>query len=261
VAAALYLVIGAPASPDRAYAARVAEWRADPRVIGPEQAGAVLAQITRERPADPEAWGQLARARAAAGDSFGAVRAAEQAARLQPDKAERWTALAEGLLGLDPPAVGEARAALQRALALSPGDVDARYWMGRAAFAADDAAGGEAVWRQLIADLSAADPRRAALQSELAQVNAPADAGVDAAITGMVEGLAARLRAEPLDPQGWARLLRAYGVLGRDDDQARALDEARRLFAGRPEVVAELEAAAAEGRARRLTPGLRGGGA
>jgi cytochrome c-type biogenesis protein CcmH len=259
LAAGAYLAVGSPGAPDRPQARRLAEWRAAPQTLGPEQAAAVLAGITRERPGDPEAWGQLARARSASGDAFGAVRAAERAAQLEPARAARWTALGEGLLGLDPPAVAEARTALGRALQLSPGDVDARYWLGRAEFAEDDRAGGEAAWRALIADLPTTDPRRAALEAELQAVLSPPDPAVDQAITGMVEGLAARLREQPLDPQGWARLVRAYGVLGRDADQARALAEAKRLFAGRPEVVAELQAAAVQGRAAAERAGLRSG--
>ncbi|MBW3616255.1 MAG: c-type cytochrome biogenesis protein CcmI [Proteobacteria bacterium] len=261
LAAGIYLAVGAPGAPDQGYARRLSEWRASPESLGPDQAAAVLGRIVRERPNDPEAFGQLARARAAAGDGFGAVRAAEAAARLEPGRAERWTTLGEALLGLETPAVDEARTVLRRALQLSPGDPDARYWLGRAAFAEGDRVGGQAVWRTLEADLAPDDPRRAALHSELAAVDAPTASEVDAAISNMVAGLAARLRAEPLDPQGWARLVRAYGVLGRDAEQAAALAEARRLFSGRPEVIAELETAAAEGRSRgRSTTGaLRGG--
>lgn len=257
LAAGIYLVAGAPGAPDQGYAGRIAQWRAAPERLGPEQAAAVLGRIVRERPGDPEAHAQLARARAAAGDAFGAVRAAETAARLEPGRADRWTALGEALLSLEAPAATEARTALGRALQLAPGDPDARYWLGRAAFAEEDRAEGEATWRALIADLPAADPRRAALETELAGLDAPTGPEVEAAIGGMVDGLAARLRAEPLDPQGWARLVRAYGVLGRAQAQAEALAEARRLFGGRPEVVAELEAAAAEGRSRAgaLRPG------
>jgi cytochrome c-type biogenesis protein CcmH len=247
LAVAIYLAVGSPGAPDRDYARRLNEWRSAPQKLGPAEAAAVLTRITQERPADAEAFGQLARARLAAGDSFGAVRAAETAARLQPGAAARWTALAEGLLLLEPPGVPEAETALARAEAIAPGDVDAAYWRGRAAFAAGDAEAGRAAWSVLLRRLQPGDRRRAALEAELAASSAPSSAETDAAINAMVEGLAARLKAEPLDPQGWVRLVRAYGVLGRADDQARALAEARRLFARRPEVLAELEVVGAGG--------------
>lgn len=256
LAAFVYFGLGSPMAPDRPYSVRLAEWRAEPQRLGPAEASAVLAQLVRERPRDAEAHTQLALARLAAGDGFGAVRAAETAATLEPNEARRWTGLARTLLGLEPAQAADARRALARAQAISPDDVDARYWLGRAEIADGDPAGGAAVWRELAGSLPAADPRRAALQAELASLTAPPP-DVDAAITAMVEGLAGRLRAEPLDPEGWTRLVRAYAVLGREQEMTAALSEARRLFSGRPEVLRDLDAAAAAGRAR---SGLRAGG-
>jgi cytochrome c-type biogenesis protein CcmH len=43
----------------------------------------------------------------------------------------------------------------------------------------------------------------------------------------MVEGLAARLKANGNDPAGWVSLIRAYKVLGRGEDAAKALSDAR----------------------------------
>ena len=63
-------------------------------------------------------------------------------------------------------------------------------------------------------------------------------------IQGMVDGLAARLKANPDDPDGWVRLVRAYGVLGEADRQAAALAEARKLYAGRADVLGALDQAA-----------------
>ena len=48
-----------------------------------------------------------------------------------------------------------------------------------------------------------------------------------AMIEGMVAQLAERLEGAPDDPEGWARLVRSYMVLGRDQDAKAAL-------AGRP---------------------------
>jgi len=256
LAAVLYLGLGSPGAPDQAHAARVDAWRRAPDRIGPEQAAAVLETITRERPSDPEAYVQLGRARLAAGDAFGAVRAFERATALKPDDPGAWTALGRALLALERPAVPEARRALARARKLAPGDADPRYWLARAALADGDAAGALAQWRALAAELPAADPRRAALEMEIAQAEGAA-APVEAAIAGMVEGLAARLREQPDDAQGWARLARAYAVLGREAELQAALAEARRRFADRPEALRAVEAGAAEGRAR--AP-LRAGG-
>ena len=54
-------------------------------------------------------------------------------------------------------------------------------------------------------------------------------------IQAMVDRLAARLKASPDDPQGWARLIRAYGVLGQSQRRSAAIAQARRLFKDRPQ--------------------------
>jgi cytochrome c-type biogenesis protein CcmH len=256
LATGLYFAFGAPGFPDRSHAQRLSEWRARPERLAPAEAAAVLTEIVRERPNDAEAHAQLARAQAAAGDAFGSAEAAETAARLQPDQALRWTELAQTLITLDPPQAAAATAALDRAQALAPGDPDLLYWRGRLAFAQEDQAGGRAAWNDLLGRLPPGDPRRQALITEIAALDGPVPQ-VDAAIEGMVSGLAERLRAEPLDPEGWTRLVRAYAVLGREAELRAATAEARRLFAGRPEVLRDLDTAIAEGRSR---PALRGGG-
>jgi cytochrome c-type biogenesis protein CcmH len=243
LALALYLAVGRPQLPDQPFAERVRSWRAAPERIGPNEAAAVLESIVRSRPADPEGHTQLGRARLAGGDAFGAVRALETAVRLDPDSAARWADLGRGMLALDPPAAEDAQRALRRALALAPGDPNARYWLGHALVAGGDTAGGVAEWRGLAAGLAPSDPRRPALGEEIAAAQARPE---DPAVAAMVESLAARLKAEPDDPEGWARLARSYAVLGREADLAATLAEARRRFSG--ERLARIEAEAAAGR-------------
>ena len=70
------------------------------------------------------------------------------------------------------------------------------------------------------------------LEPAQAQPSAP---GQEAAfIQSMVDRLAARLKARPDDPQGWARLIRAYGVLHQEGPRQAAITEAQRLFKSRP---------------------------
>jgi cytochrome c-type biogenesis protein CcmH len=66
-----------------------------------------------------------------------------------------------------------------------------------------------------------------------------------AAIRGMVAGLADRLKTRPDDPEGWVRLVRAYAVLGETAQRDAALKTARTRYAGRPEVLSQLDQAAA----------------
>jgi len=58
------------------------------------------------------------------------------------------------------------------------------------------------------------------------------DGDRQAMISGMVEGLADKLRQNPDDPDGWVRLLRSRMVLGQTDQAAKDLASARKALAG-----------------------------
>lgn len=249
LAVGIYAMVGSPGSPDQPYAARLKAWtETDPATLGPAEAAAVLADLARRRPNSGEVWSFLGRARAASGDTFGAAQAFEKAVALRPNSAEDWSALGEVLTELNEGKLGpDAERAFRRALAIDPRAPGPRYGMGRAEIAAGRKAEGLKLWREALALLPAEDPRREALRREIAAAErAPAAAGVpdDAAIRGMVQGLAARLEGAPDDPQGWARLVRAYTVLNDLPARDRALARARSLFRDRPEELAAIEAAA-----------------
>lgn len=63
-----------------------------------------------------------------------------------------------------------------------------------------------------------------------------------AMIDGMVANLAARLDAEPLDPDGWVRLIRARLVLEQYQDADTALFKARDALQAQPDLLAAFEA-------------------
>lgn len=253
----LYLVVGSPGTPDQPYAARVAAWRTkDPATLDPARLAAVMEDVARERPSDPQVWLFLGRARGAAEDMLGAERAFRRAVELAPGSADAWVALGEARVALNDDRVGpDARASFQEALRLAPDAPPARYWLGRADIDAGRTEAGLQAWRALAESLPAGDPNRAGVEAEIARVRAggsdasaavanapPAEQGQ--MIRGMVAGLAARLEASPDDPQGWARLVRAYTVLGDTAARDRALARARKLFVGRPQDLAAVEAAA-----------------
>ena len=56
----------------------------------------------------------------------------------------------------------------------------------------------------------------------------------------MVEGLAARLKTNGKDLEGWMRLVRSYMVLGRRQDAVSALASARGEFSSDQNSLAEL---------------------
>ena len=59
----------------------------------------------------------------------------------------------------------------------------------------------------------------------------------------MVADLAARLKAQPDDAQGWQRLIRAYAVLGDNAKANAALKDARAALAKNPQALAALSPA------------------
>jgi len=261
----LYVRLGSPGMGDQPYRARVQAWRkADPAALSPAQIAAVLRDFTAEHPKDAKAHNFLGLAELAAGDAFAAQRSFEQAIRLGGATADAYAGLARARLALAGGKLTlDVRAAFDRALQLDPKNTGARYYLGRAEIESGDRQAGITLWRGLVAELPADDPNRPALLAELTRMEAPAAAPLPgpetpegaaiaqaappeqaAFIRGMVARLAERLRTNPDDPDGWARLVRSYGVLGDRAAQAQALATARKLFANRPDALAKVEAQA-----------------
>jgi cytochrome c-type biogenesis protein CcmH len=253
----VYIQIGAPALPDQPYAKRVAEWRAtDPSQLEPERIAAVLESIAAQRPNDAEPLKHLALARSAGGDMAGAEQALRRAVRLAPGRADLWTALGETFVSEGDGQIGpDARIAFREALKIDPTSLSARYHLARGKIADGDVDGGLADWRKIAAELPAADPRHLAMVNEIDAVEqagglpgpvvAPEEATqVQGMIAGMVEGLAARLKTSPDDPDGWTRLVRAYAVLGETAKRDAALADASQRYADQPKVLAALRQAA-----------------
>lgn len=67
-----------------------------------------------------------------------------------------------------------------------------------------------------------------------------------AMVSGMVEGLAAKLRSDPRNAAGWARLLRSRMVLGQGEQAARDLDAARKALADDQAALSVINGAAAQ---------------
>jgi len=254
-----YLAVGSPGLPDQPFKGRLAAWRAaaraDPSKLDLAELAAVLEASAAEHPRDLVPLFFLAKVQAEGGDPGAAARTLRKAAALAPGNAEIWSGLGETLTAQ---AQGEvtpdARQAFERAAAIDPAAPGPLYYLGRADIAAGRLDAGLARWRVLAAALPAADPRRAAVDAEIAETartgrlvsaQAPAQAqaqpgaGADEAafIQSMVDRLAARLKTQPDDPAGWARLIRAYGVLGQQDRRQAAMAEARRLFKDRPDAL------------------------
>jgi cytochrome c-type biogenesis protein CcmH len=263
LALGIYGVVGALGVADQPYLKRVAEWRnTDPVQLEPQKIAAVLEQIAIQRPTDPEPLKNLALARMAAGDATGAAQALRRAVIIAPGRADLWAGLGETFVADGQGEIGtDARKAFAEALKRDPKNTSARYHLGLARISDGDVQGGLADWKALLADLPPDDPRRTGFGQQIAQVQAdgglrasaaptgqPAQAAqgddVQDMIQGMVAGLAARLEANPDDPDGWIKLVRAYSVLGDSARRDAALAKAQARYKDQPKVLAALGQAA-----------------
>lgn len=253
LALGLYLGIGAPGLPDQPFARRLETWRtSDLATLQPAEIAAVLNRLTRERKDDPELYRFLAMAESGANNPGAAVRALRRAVAIAPERADLWTLLGEAYASQAGEVDAAAEEAFREALKRDPKAVEPRFYLGRQRVLAGDRTGGVADWRALLAELPPADPRAEVVRRAIAEAQSmPAEPGFSgdqmAAIRGMVDGLAARLKTNPDDPEGWVRLVRAYAVLGQTAERDAALAAARGRYAGRPEILNQLaEAARAE---------------
>lgn len=257
LAVAVYALVGAPDQPDQPYAKRIAEWRSsDPRMLEPDAIAAVLEATAKDRPTDPEPLRNLAMLKAAIGDGPGAQAALRRAINVAPQRADLWTSLGEAFVLEGRGQINDdAVRAFDEALKRDPKALTPRYYLGRASILKGDLEQGMARWQALLTDIPAGDPRRAVLAGEIASieefghlpmpdpVNAEPQVG-PADIQGMVDGLAARLKEQPDDPEGWVRLVRAYAVLGDGAKRDAALAQARARYKDQPQVLDALTAAA-----------------
>ncbi|MFN3585117.1 c-type cytochrome biogenesis protein CcmI [Phenylobacterium sp.] len=247
----LYLALGAPGYPDQPYAQRLAGWRASRlETLSAPEIAAVLRQVTQERPNDAEGMRLLALAEGASDNPAAAVRALRRAVALAPERTDLLRLLGEGLVYQAGGEVeAEAQDVFRQVLAREPGDPAARFYLAQAKVAEGRQAEGAAELKALLADLPADDERRPALLAAIARAEGrapapPSQGGQMDVIRGMVEGLAAKLEANPDDPEGWVRLVRSYSVLGETARRDAALKTARARYADRPEIVKQLEDAA-----------------
>jgi cytochrome c-type biogenesis protein CcmH len=252
----LYLVVGRPrlalrdAHGDDAASLQAMVKRGDINGLAP-----LLIQRVRRNPDDEQAWIYLAQIYVGAqdaGNAAGALGHAVMAARKQKHETpDLDIAYGEMLVnasgGQVPPA---AENAFATALAADPSNAPARYYLGMAQEQKGDREGAQHYWKSLLDDVPATAPLHQRLVDMLASlgVATPNVQGAGGApdINAMVSGLAARLKADPDDPAGWQRLIRAYSVLGDSAKARAALASARKSGGSDPAVKAALDAEAQE---------------
>ncbi len=270
-ATGLYALMGRPDLAERPVvagaAAPVAEGQPAPDVDS--MISGLKAKLAAN-PGDPEGWRMLGWSYLQIGKPGDAVTAYRKAAAIKPDEPGYQSALGEALVQASGGAVTpEARAIFARVNAADPADPRARYFLavakgqgGDRRGALDDlvtllnSAPADAPWapelrpiveenaKALGVDLSGklkgasaapaaiapAAPMPSAEQVRAAQAMDPNDR--NAMIKGMVESLAAKLKANPRDLEGWQRLMRARMVLNDGPGASAAYRDARAAFPG-----------------------------
>jgi cytochrome c-type biogenesis protein CcmH len=261
-AAALYLQLG---SPELAVTS-AAEIVQSEKSAGIENLVARVEAHLQRTPDDGRGWEVLAPVYMQLGRYSDSVSAWRRVLALLGESADRQANLGEALMAEANGVVTvAAKAAFIRSVTLDNSIVSARYYLGRAA--EQDGKREEAVkiWRDLIAGAPAGahwvDDVRAALGriesgsaaaagSTGPQIAAPIDQSPDqqqaAMIRGMVDGLAARLKQDGSDVDGWVRLVRSYKVLGESEKAKSAISDARRSLESEPDKRKMLDAALKE---------------
>jgi cytochrome c-type biogenesis protein CcmH len=231
-----YLVLGRPELAQRSFAA--------PAAGGVSGLIAELSRRMRDRPGDVTGWTLLGRGYLTLNDPDQAAIAFRHASDLAPpaQKPELLSAFGEALALSAGTVTPDAEAAFEAALAGNPKDYAARFYLGAAYADRHQTARAMAMWRSLLADAPPSAPWRGELLGRLAALQSQTGGAPD--IQAMVAGLAARLRANPDDPNGWERLLRAYAVLGKRAEAKSTFDAARSAMKGRPKDLTALDAEA-----------------
>ncbi len=210
---------------------------------------AVAAAKARNHPRDEATWEVLGAAYMKIEDGQDAAGAYRRALLLAP--ASRQVELLDDIgASLTGAASGqvtaEAEEAFGEALRRDPHDVPARFYLGFAYAGRRDNARAIAVWRNLLSDIPPKAPLYGALVDHIARLTVEGGGAAPPDIGAMVAGLAARLEAQPNDPEGWQRLVRSYVVLGDRTKAQAALKDARTAMKTNAPATAALNAEAKE---------------
>lgn len=269
LALSLYMDVGAPNLPDQPLEARL---KADPSKMDMPTIVAKIEHGVAENPNDGRGWALLARIYAQLGRPDDAVNAYRNEIRVLGADEQRLSGLGEvETMAAGGKVTAEAARDFTKAVALDPKSPRPQFYLGLAAEQAGDKTKAVALWTKLVHESPPDAPWLPAVQARLtaasgqpakpAETVAAADGGqakMAAAVAAMpadqqramihrmVDGLAARLKGNGGDIDGWLRLVRAYRVLDEQDKAKVALADARRNFAADPTATKRLDDLAQE---------------
>jgi cytochrome c-type biogenesis protein CcmH len=252
-AAGMYAWLGQPAAIDPAGSQIAANLQVEQMVEG-------LAARLKVNPDDRQGWAMLARSYKVMGRLDEAEQAFQKAGDAINTDPELLVAYADLLaVRADHNIAGRPLELIQQALALDPKHPMGLMMAGVAAYRADDFKTAISHWENLLAVLppdsddarqiasniaearelaaapgtpKSARPNDATASKPLPTASGAAGAMTQEKINQMVDALATRLKSQPDDLVGWARLARAYKVLGRLEEAEQAYVKAGKLVDG-----------------------------
>jgi cytochrome c-type biogenesis protein CcmH len=254
LALGFYAKIGHPDAPDMPLQARLSAPPAQ------QDFAAVVARMEahiKDHPDDARALELMAPVYQRMGRFDDAVKAWKRVIELEGETPARLLQYAEALsFASDGTITPEAQAQVERALALDPKNIGARFYLGLAAAQNGDKDKARKLWTELLPDLAEKSRAKQEVVENLAMLDAPNEAApgsaqesappADAAaavasaapeeqqkmIRSMVERLAQRLATQGGSADEWVRLIRAYKVLNETDKAQDSYDEALKALSG-----------------------------
>lgn len=249
----VYLINGEPDAPGQPYSAMIERVRAaDPMSLSAVEQEERLRDAIRNDREDVEAMALLGRYLSQTGRELEAIALFERALRIN-ETARVYSDLGQALLNLNEGALTpQARTAFGEASRLDPTLPEAAFFLGVAAFEDGDRAEATRIWVSILEQLSPNDPFRQAIAARAGDLlsrpsggpgsdgaapfaeAAASGADMEALVASMIDGLQARLEADPDDLSGWLSLARARRMQDQPDAARAALDAARGEFNGQP---------------------------
>lgn len=279
VSVAIYLGVGAPSLPSQPFAERFAK-SPDKSTIS-ELVAKVEARL-RDHPEDGKGWDVIAPVYMKLQRFADAKNAFAMARRILGDSPRRLAGFAEASIMAGNGVVTEdAKQAYETLLKQQPDHLEARFWLAQASEQdgnfklADEKYRAllndgpkDAPWRDYVVErlrvvaekqgkplntkeLAAMSGRKREGEPGPSQGQIAASQNMSpneraAMIDQMVSGLAEKLKKDGSDLQGWLRLVKAYGVLGRQKEATKALADARGNFKNDAVSLKQLDALANE---------------
>ena len=247
----LYQYVGNPSLGDQPYQARLQAWthmaKTEPESLPDQAMAAVLRQGAVQNANNPDFWLFLGRHDMLAGNNYDGAKDYERAQKLSPLTFRAWSELGEALMFVAKGNGGaDAKAAFAKALELDSKDARAHFYLGNIAVAEGRYDDGKGHYQAALDTMAPDDPSRGLVEQALKDAGSAgiADVATKDRIRGMVATLDAQLKASPDNPDGWARLLRSYDVLGDAAAEAATRQAMQTHYRDKPGVVADILAKA-----------------